>query len=163
LAELIVADASPLIVLARIRHLRTLALVAGKVIVPDTVAQECLHNPIRPGARQIEEAFSLGLLSRQPTYLAAKPVTAPGLDEGESAAIGLAIAMQAPILIDERIGRQVAHLHSLKVVGTLGVLLLAKQRGFIEFIAPVIASLKQEEFFIAPSLELDVLVRAGEN
>ena len=134
MTELIVADASPLIVLARVGHLRTLALVAGKVIVPDIVAQECLHNLIRSGAQQIEEAFSLGLLSRQANFPATEPVIAPGLDEGESAAIGLAIALQAPILIDERIGRQVAHLHSLKVIGSLGILLVAKQRGIIKSI-----------------------------
>jgi uncharacterized protein len=163
LADLIVADASPLIVLARVGHLKTLARVAGKIIVPDIVAQECLHNPARPGAQHIGEAFALGLLSRQPKYPTAEPVNAPGLDEGESAAIGLAVALQAPILVDERIGRQVAQLHSLKVIGTLGILLIAKQRGYIELIAPVIASLKQESFFIAPILERDVLVLAGEN
>lgn len=52
MTELIVADASPLIVLARVGHLKTLALVVGKVIVPDVVEFECVRDLSRPrGAR----------------------------------------------------------------------------------------------------------------
>lgn len=162
MAELIVADASPLIVLARVGQLNTLALVAGKVIVPDLVAAECLQDLRRPGAQQIDRAFSLGLLSRQPKFPVTDAVTAPGLDAGESAAIGLAIALNAPLLIDERIGRHVAQLHAVKVIGSLGILLLAKERGIIDAIAPIIAALKEEEFFISSALEQAILIRARE-
>jgi uncharacterized protein len=162
LADLIVADASPLIVLARAGHLQILALVAGKVIVPDVVVRECTHDRERPGARVIEQAFAKGWLSRQPQSLRFESVNAAGLGPGEAAAIGLALALRSPLLIDERIGRQVAAALALKVIGTIGILLLAKQRSLITAIRPVIDSLKREGFFIAPALELEILQRAGE-
>ena len=162
MAELIVADTSPLIVLARIRHLKTLALVAGKVIVPDAIAQECSHDPTRPGAHEIENAFSQGWLSRQPQFLKFEPVSAVGLGPGETAAIGLALSMDAPILIDERLGRQVAMGHRLKIVGTLGILLRAKERGLINSVKPLIDALSSQGFFVAAGLAREVLRRAGE-
>ncbi len=162
LSELIVADASSLIVLARIRHLPTLAALAGKVIVPDMVAQECLHDPRLPGAQQIAQALEQGMLSRQPQFPRFEPVAGVGLDPGEAAAIGLAVALGAPILIDERIGRQVAFAHSLKVVGTMGILLRAKERGLVRLIRPLIDSLRDEGFFVAPALVEQVLQRANE-
>lgn len=163
LADLIVADASPLIVLARAGHLEILALVAGKVIVPDVVIRECADDLERPGARVIEQAFATGWLSRQPQSPRLESVNAAGLGPGEAAAIGLALALRSPLLIDERIGRQVAAAHALKVIGTIGILLLAKQRSLITAIKPVIDTFKREGIFIAPALELEILQRAGES
>jgi uncharacterized protein len=162
LADLIVADASPLIVLARAGHLQILALVAGKVIVPDVVIRECTHDLERPGARVIEQAIETGWLSRQQQSLRFESVNAAGLGPGEAAAIGLALALRSPLLIDERIGRQVAAALAIKVIGTIGILLLAKRRSLITAIRPVVDSLKREGFFIAKALELETLQRAGE-
>ncbi len=54
------------------------------------------------------------------------------LDEGEKWTLHAARSAGAErLLIDERIGRVVAEQMGLKVTGTLGVLLLAKQRGLI--------------------------------
>ena len=44
----------------------------------------------------------------------------------------------------------------------IGFLLIAKQRGIIKQISPGVTPMKQEGFFIAPKLEREVLVRAGE-
>lgn len=85
-----------------------------------------------------------------------------GLGPGESEAIGLALALAATIRIDERQGRQAALKRSLKVIGTVGMLLVAKDRAIISAIAPVVDSLKAVGFFIAPALKRDVLRRAGE-
>ena len=56
------------------------------------------------------------------------------LDEGEAAAISLALSIHADmLLIDEREGSRVAQASGLRVTGTLGVLDLAAERGLIVF------------------------------
>ena len=51
------------------------------------------------------------------------------LDRGEAEAIALALESKADaLLIDELDGRAIARKHGLSVLGTLGILLLAKQR-----------------------------------
>ena len=52
------------------------------------------------------------------------------VDLGEAEAIALAEELQADfLLIDERKGRRLAQARDLRVVGLLGVILIAKRRG----------------------------------
>jgi uncharacterized protein len=61
------------------------------------------------------------------------------LDKGEAEVIVLANGLQADlVIIDERLGREFAEYFNLKVTGTIGVLLKAKELGFIEKIKPLI-------------------------
>lgn len=54
------------------------------------------------------------------------------VDKGEASAIALALETQNSILIiDERKGRKLARELNLEIIGTLRVLLLAKQKGII--------------------------------
>jgi predicted nucleic acid-binding protein len=86
------------------------------------------------------------------------------LDQGEAEAIALATEIQADVLlIDEDEGRSVARQAGLVVRGVLGVLLRAKAMGEIASVkAEIDASRNRAGFFIAASLEIDVLRSVGE-
>ncbi|OUL20145.1 nuclease, partial [Nostoc sp. RF31YmG] len=59
------------------------------------------------------------------------------LDDGEREAIALALETgEQRILLDEREARQVAENLGLQAIGTLGILLLAKNRGVITQVQP---------------------------
>jgi uncharacterized protein len=49
------------------------------------------------------------------------------------------------------------------VIGTLGILLAGLRVGAIERVAPVLAEMKQQGFWLSPQLERDVLRQAGED
>ena len=61
-AEIIVADAGPLIVFAHLELISLLPEMLGRVIVPYTVLQECLHISTRPDAVSIKSAVDMGVL-----------------------------------------------------------------------------------------------------
>jgi len=62
----------------------------------------------------------------------------PGLDAGEAAAIALAEELRADmLLIDEPDGARVARSRGLRVTGTLGLLDLAAERGWVDFVQSV--------------------------
>ena len=76
--------------------------------------------------------------------------------------LALGVQLQLPVLLDEADGRRVAFAAGLAVVGTLGVLILAKRQGMLERVDPEIARLHAEGFRIVPGLIAEALRLAGE-
>ncbi|HEY4270389.1 MAG TPA: DUF3368 domain-containing protein [Candidatus Udaeobacter sp.] len=87
------------------------------------------------------------------------------LDEGEIAALALAVERKIrDVLIDELPARHMAEQLGLRVSGLLGVLIRAKQAGFLESVKPLLDALQEgAHFWIAPELIEQVLEAAGEN
>ena len=85
------------------------------------------------------------------------------LDDGEASAI--ALCLETPnclLIIDERKGRKVAQNLQIPTIGTLGILLEAKNRGFLENIRPFVDKIQQTDFRISKELLNAVLIKAGE-
>lgn len=160
--KLVVADSGPLIALASTELLDVLRQVAGSVVVPHTVFGECTRVPHHPGAQALLAAQGAGLLTLHPDGDASVLGPIAALDAGETAALSLALQLQAPVLMDERLGRRVAALHGIPVIGSAGVLLAAKQRGLIATIAPVLAQWQGQGYFLSERLVAAVLKQAGE-
>jgi predicted nucleic acid-binding protein len=84
-------------------------------------------------------------------------------DTGESEAITLAREVEADLLIlDDEAARNTARAEGLKVVGLLAFLILAKERGMISHIKPLLEALKRQSFFIGDDLYHHILRQAGE-
>lgn len=164
--KLIVADSSPLIVFARAGLLTVLHQVAGDILVPEAVFGECTRETARPGAMAITEAHRNGLLAviDEPDISTVPELRKiANLDAGELAVIALAVARECPVLLDERLGRNVAKLNGLTIVGSAGILLRAKQLGLIDRIAPVLATWRGWGYFLSSALVETILSRAGED
>ncbi len=161
MARWVVADAGPLIAFGRIGKLELLPPVLGEIIVPNTVARECLHDPGKPGARAIREAFRGRLLIKHSDPLPVQPAF-PILDEGESAAIRLALKLSASVLIDEKAGRSIATKLGLSIIGSAGVLLAAKKHGLIQEVKPILEAFASNGYHFSDALIRAIILRAGE-
>ena len=163
MSKIIVADTGPLIAFARIDRIDLLAKLFGAIIIPQAVADECLIEKHRPGAIVIQQAISEKVVqiysNPPPTELADLTDI---LDIGEAAAIKLAFINKCPLIIDKKLGRAVATKLQIKIIGSAGILLLAKQKKVIPLIKPVLLKLKNESYYLADHLINEVLVRAGE-
>lgn len=162
---LAVSNTSPISNLASIGHLQLLRSQFATVWIPDAVFQELaahpdpmardsIQNAVREQWIQIGTPQSSGLLQ----------VLLLHLHQGEAEAIALATDLKAGIvLIDEQEGRQLASKAGFAVTGVLGILLRAKRSGEIAAIKSEIDLLRSKaRFFVAASLEAQVLAAAGE-
>lgn len=159
--EVVIADTSPLFYLHRLGLINILNKLYGNIIVPRAVI-----NELEQGGLQGEDVPNIRNYSwiqfhqaKIPKFL--KLIT--GLDSGETEV--LALALEKPgslIIIDERLARRVAELQGLKVTGTLGVLLKAKQKGYIVSVSPILERLLQLGFRVNDKLKKDILKLAGE-
>ena len=160
----VIADAGPLIAMGRISHFSLLASVLGKIIIPQAVADECLAEIAKPGAHEIQRA-----INRKDVEIYKNPAIHTYqkwldlLGPGESAAIMLASQLKTGLLIDEKLGRHVARKVNIPLIGTAGVLLLAKQKKYIPEVAPLITALKIQGYYFSATLEKEILLRAHES
>jgi predicted nucleic acid-binding protein len=127
---IVVADASPLNYLILIEEIDLLPKLFGRVLVPAGVVAE-LQDPSAPSQVTQWIANRPGWLEVRESPEIRKEITY--LDRGESEAISLALALNIPkLLIDDFAGRQAAKFLSLEVTGTLGLLKLAAQAGYLD-------------------------------
>ena len=160
--KVIIADASPLIAFGSIDKLSVLFKLFGKVIIPEIVASECLVDKTRPGAIAIDKAINDKLIQVHSAVITATDNVYAILDQGEAAAIALAHSLNLPLIIDEKLGRGVAKKLGVKIIGTIGVLLLAKQKKMVKVIKPILLQLKNGRYFLSDALIKEALKRAKE-
>ncbi len=85
------------------------------------------------------------------------------VDAGEASTIALALeTANCVLIIDEKKGRKVAQSLNIEIIGTLRILLLAKQKGIIPALKPVIYQLHQNGFRLTEKIMNDILTEAGE-
>ena len=164
MSDLIVADAGPLIGMAQIGLLPLLKDLYAKVLIPPKVHDELQIPLLRPGYEALAIALNEAWISvsvPRPTahFAAIKEILG---ESGEAEAIALAEEGGTDLLIDERRGRGVALSRGLRIVGTGAVLLLAKERGFIDRVGDALDQLASHSYRIAPSLRARILQKAGE-
>jgi predicted nucleic acid-binding protein len=157
---IVIADSSALVALSICECLPVLDTLFVEVKVPQAVYDEvCIFG------KSESQALTVYLEGKVYNALVDKHIEKPnGLGKGELAAISLYKHLSADLLlIDDARARKVAYLNNLEVIGSLGVLLLAKQKGLINAIKPCINRLRSSEIFISEHLLEKLLVVANES
>ncbi len=159
----VVSDTSPLTNLAAIGHFNLLRDLFGRIEIADAVWQE-LNAAGHSWPGRDEVAGADWIIRHAPGNLALFTALRRNLDPGESASIALALKLSADlILIDEQDGRHEAKRHGLETTGVIGVLLLAKRRGLVGSIRPLLSALRSRAgFWISQTFCERALRDAGE-
>jgi len=158
----VICNATPLINFAAINRLDILQAMFSQVVIPQVVYNETTGSSL-PGSQSVLEAIASGWL--QVYTVSAIPAEIPAeLDQGEREAIALALEIsEERILLDEREARQVAQRFGLQVIGTLGILLLAKDNQVIVQVRPLLDEMmSMAQYWVATTLYQQVLRKAGE-
>lgn len=158
---LIIADASPLVGLAKIGRLDLLHRLAVEIWVPTVVWQEIVERGAgRPEVPALTASLAHCVREPDPEEFA----TFRGqVDGGEAAALALAARRpEALLLMDDQRGRAAAERYGFRYFGTLGLLLRAKRADLISSVKAEAESLLRHGLHLDPTVIRQVLRAADE-
>lgn len=161
MSTVVIADASPLIALARIEQFQLLPMLFNEVLMTDIVQHEILQGGVFSERAILEQAIKAGWL--QVVRLDKQPIlndfnaAVEGLDAGEASSIRWSAHLQQQqqavlLIMDEAKGRAVARRLKLDLMGSAGILALAKRQGLISSVQPLLIQLKQSGYYLSDSV-----------
>lgn len=151
---LIISNASPIIGLAKIEQLHILKMLWSEVVIPEAVYKEVvIKGRGKHGTNITEEACKEWIhvvsVKNKPEVEALGAV----LDEGEAEVVTLGQELKADlVLLDNREPRIFARTVNLKVIGTIGVIRLAWQKGLLKDPIKEMNNLRANGFWITDQL-----------
>jgi predicted nucleic acid-binding protein len=161
-ASVWVCNSSPLISLARVERLDLVESLGSRVVVPVAVMREIEAGDERDSAAQAIRTSTRLLVV--PDVEIPPGVAAWRLDPGESQVLASALRQSgAGVVVDDRAARRCAALSSIPMIGTVGIVALARRRGIITAAAPVYRALRVAGLFVSPLLIKAVLAELGED
>ncbi len=156
---ILVADCSALIALSVCESLVLLEELFDTVVVPETV----YHEATRPDKKEAQ-ALKLFLQGKvRHVDLQGYVFLDAFADAGETEAMLLYKQISADkLLIDDRRGRKVAKINHISTIGSLGVLLAAKEKGLVAEVSPLLRKLESSDIYLSQQVIATVLQLAGE-
>ena len=156
---ILIADSSALIALSVCDSLKLLDQLFSEVIVPQAVYEEVI-KPEKPEAIPLQKYLTDKVVEVDMSHFVYLDAFA---DAGENEAMLLYKQKSADkLLIDDKRGRKVAKINEISTIGSLGVLLAAKQKGLIPEVKLYIDKIKESRIYLSPSLIQMVLEIANE-
>ena len=160
----IVTNSTPLIELSKIEQLNLLQKVYGAILIPEEVYVEVVVDGIgEPGAAEVKAADWICCQSVTDKAQVRTLQSQYSLHLGESATIVLAQEIRAEqVILDDNAARREAIARGLPVIGTVGVLVLAKTQRIIPVVRPILDNFRDQGTRISQVLYHQILTRAGE-
>ena len=151
-----VVNASPLIVLAKVGQLALLERPGHGLLIPEAVRDEVrAGGALDPARVALDAGFGGAAIATIPD----PDVLEWSLGAGETAVLTLARARAAVAILDDAEARAAGRAFGIRVVGTLGVVLLARRDGRIASASQVLRAVRQAGLYIDEALLRDALPR----
>ena len=160
---IVVANTTPLIGLATIQRFELLNQLFGEIHIAQAVYDEAVVRGREEGGAKIEVSTASWIKIVRVQDRLAVDVLLDELDLGEAETIVLAREVGADwVIMDEKKGRRKLAELKLNKIGTLGLLLKAKQVGFLSSIRSDVEQLRKQGFSISQDVIDSVLRQANE-
>lgn len=156
-----VVNASPLIFLSRAGLIDLLKQAGSTIVVPSPVAEEIKR-------RGVNDPTAQALVNNEWLVIFDVPSIPPviqswDLGAGESSVLTHAYNNAGMIaIIDDLCARRCAVTFNIPVIGTLGLVLIAKKRGVIPLARPVMDKLRQTGMYLSNAIMNQALALVGE-
>ncbi len=148
---IIVSDTSCLILLNKLGKLHLLKSLFREITITKIIAEE------------FDENLPDFIMIKNPVNAEYQRILENALDKGEASAFALCIEHPDSLLIvDDYKARKEADRLQIKFTGTMGILLLAKEKGFLNSLKEIIDLISGTNFRLSKKLVSEILAKAGE-
>ncbi|MBI2899998.1 MAG: DUF3368 domain-containing protein [Planctomycetes bacterium] len=162
MADLLVVNASPIIFLAHVGGLEWMVrLSARPLILPAAVQAEVAAGP--GGEELLRSLRGLSEVQIRPDLPVPETIAAWDLGRGESQV--LAVCRESSgrtAVLDDLAARRCAQALQISVLGTLGIVVAARRRGWLPAARPVLNRLLAVGMYVTPALVDAMLADIGE-
>ncbi len=156
----IVSNSSPIIIFARTYNIPILRSVVGSIIIPTAVYREITEGG---EFKEIERIRGSDWIRIDTTDISREAEMLPkSLGLGEREAIVLARKLSLPLLVDDLRARKEAEKQGIEVIGSLGIIYVAKRKGLIKSAKEVLDSFIKSGYYISNRLYSTFLEEIGE-
>jgi predicted nucleic acid-binding protein len=156
----VVSNTTPIISLLKLSRLDILQELYSEISIPFAVFEEIEAGKNKGYYQDLSKIKWINIVKIQDKKALKYFLD---LDAGESEAIVLATEIGADlIIIDEKLGRFHAKHADLKVTGTIGILIKAKNQGILKELKPLLYELIEKDVWISETLIGEILKQAGE-
>jgi predicted nucleic acid-binding protein len=156
---MVVSNTTPFISLSSVGLLHLLPSILGDIVVAPSVVEECAEGGpiVVPNLLTLPWVKVVGVQSQ---------LNLPALfelDRGERDTLLLAASQLRPlVLMDEKMGRNMAEYMGFQVTGTLGVLAKARAQGLIPSFVAAANGMRAQGIYFNAALIARIAARVGE-
>jgi predicted nucleic acid-binding protein len=156
---IVIADSGPIFSLALIDRLELLDFLFDDILIPQAVWDEISADETKPFYDRVCDYFKdkvrpiIGF--NELTFL---------MDYGESESVILYKELKADfLLIDDRKARKIAENFGVKCIGTIGILSISKDKGFIDALKPIFEDFLRHKRYYSIDLLNAILSKKDED
>jgi predicted nucleic acid-binding protein len=158
----VVVNTTPLIALSHIGQLDILKKMYGEILIPNAVYNELSAKPDSICKIEVENSKDWVRIEEIKNQMA-KSMYKTQLHEGEAEVMILAQEVNADlVIIDDANAKKHAKYLKLPVTGTLGVMIKAKQNGYVDRLKPMLQMMIENGIYISQDLVKLCLKQVGE-
>jgi predicted nucleic acid-binding protein len=160
-SEIWVANASPIIVLAKIARADLLTNLSRELLIPQAVVDEIVAGPSDDPARQLIEN---GWGTRSIPQTVPSNLLEWGLGPGETSVLAVAQERTGAIaVLDDAVARTCAKAIGVPVIGSLGIIVRAKNQGLLTSASDATRALRNVGLYLDDDVLRRVLQSVGES
>lgn len=146
--KIAVVNTSPIIYLSAINQINLLKNLFSEIFIPEAVKREVMSGGKDSfGVKEIKT--QKWIKTKKIRNKLAKEYLLTEIDDGEAEVIILAEELKTSfIIMDDKLARKIAKLRGFNVMGTLRLLIAAKENGLVNEVKPLIEKLQAVGFWI---------------
>lgn len=158
----VVVNTTPLIALSHVGQLDILRKLYGEITIPEAVYRELSVKTKSTCKKAVDSSLCWIRVEKIKNQMA-KSMYKTQLHDGEVEVMILSLEIGADVvIIDDANAKKHAKYLGLPVTGTLGILIKAKQEGYVYELKPILRQMVENGIYISPKLIEMCLKQVGE-